>query len=410
MKENIRNYAKLVITKGINIQKDQILVINSSVEVFDFTREVVEIAYLNGASEVVVNWRDGITERLRFLYGKDDIFEVYPEWKKESLEYYRKKGAAFLSISSSDPELLKGVDTSKIAKDQKAKSIALKEYYENIMGNSNQWCVISVPTKTWAKAIFKDCSEDEAVSKLWEIILKIVRADKEDPIFEWEKHLKSLKNTMEFLNSKKFKLLKYKNSLGTNLTIELPKGHKWLGGGEDSKEGVHFIANIPTEEVFTLPYKTGVNGVVYSSKPLIHSGNIIDEFRLEFKDGKVIDYSAKQGEEILKEIFNTDENSKYLGEVALVPFDSPISNSNIIFYDTLFDENASCHLAIGSAYTVCLENAENLDEEELEKLGVNVSLNHIDFMIGTSDLEIIGVDESGNESYIMKDGNFVFNK
>lgn len=408
MNKKIENYAKLVIKKGINIQNNQTLVINSPVECSEFTRELVKEAYLNGAKEVVVHWNDEIIDKFRYLYGAEEIFEVFPEWKKESLEYYRKKGAAFLSVYAADPELLKDVDPQRVAKSHKARSTALREYYENVMGNSNQWCVVSAPTKAWAKAIFKGDEESVAVSKLWELILKIVRADKENPVFEWEKHLSNLKNTLGFLNEKKFKKLRYKNSLGTNLEIELPMNHKWLGGAEKSKEGVEFVANIPTEEVFTLPLKTGVNGVVYSSKPLIHGGNIIDEFMLEFKDGKVINFSAKKGENVLKELLDTDENARYLGEVALVQYDSPISNSKTIFFNTLYDENASCHLALGSAYPVCLEGADGLGKEELEKLGANVSLIHEDFMIGTFDLEIVGIDADGKESYIMKDGNFVF--
>lgn len=408
MKNKIENYAKLVIKKGINIQNNQILVINSPVECVEFTRLLVKEAYLLGAKEVVVHWNDEITEKYRYIYGAEEIFDSYPEWKKESLEYYRKKGAAFLSVYASDPQLLKDVEPQRIAKSAKAKSVALKKYYENVMGNSNQWCVVSVPTKAWAKAIFKDCDENLAISRLWTLILKIVRADKENPILEWEKHLLTLKNSVEFLNEKKFRKLRYRNSLGTNLEIELPINHKWLGGAEKSKVGVEFVANIPTEEVFTLPKKTGVNGVVYSSKPLIYGGNIIDNFMLEFKDGKVVNYQAKQGENVLKELLDTDENAKYLGEVALVQYDSPISNSNTVFFNTLFDENASCHLALGSAYPVCLEGAQDLGKEELEKLGVNVSLIHEDFMIGTSDLEIVGIDAEGKEVYIMKNGNFVF--
>lgn len=276
------------------------------------------------------------------------------------------------------------------------------------MGNSNQWCVISVPTKAWARRVFPELKEEFAIAEMWKLILKIVRADRENPILEWEKHLSMLKARMDYLNSKKFIKLIYRNSLGTNLEIELPEGHKWISGGEKSKSGVEFVANIPTEEIFTMPHRDGVNGVVVSSKPLIYGGSTINHFTLTFKDGKVVEYSAKVGEEILGKLLDIDENSRYLGEVALVEYDSPISKSEKVFYNTLYDENASCHLALGGAYPVCLENSENQSEEELKARGMNNSLIHEDFMIGTEDMEIVGVDLEGNETLVMKDGNFAF--
>lgn len=408
MERQIEKYVELIITKGINIQKGQILVISSPVETYDFTRKLVEKAYQLGASEVVIHWSDEVCGKYRYTYGADEIFDIFPEWQKESMEYYRKKGAAFLSVYAADPDILKEVDKTRVARFQKAKSLALKEYYENVMGNSNQWCVISVPTKAWARRVFPELKEEFAIAEMWKLILKIVRADRENPILEWEKHLSMLKARMDYLNSKKFIKLIYRNSLGTNLEIELPEGHKWISGGEKSKSGVEFVANIPTEEIFTMPHRDGVNGVVVSSKPLIYGGSTINHFTLTFKDGKVVEYSAKVGEEILGKLLDIDENSRYLGEVALVEYDSPISKSEKVFYNTLYDENASCHLALGGAYPVCLENSENQSEEELKARGMNNSLIHEDFMIGTEDMEIVGVDLEGNETLVMKDGNFAF--
>ncbi|MGY0393770.1 aminopeptidase [Fusobacterium sp.] len=408
MEKEIKNYVELIIRKGINIQKGQILVVNSPVETYDFTRQVVNEAYKQGAGEVVVHWNDEVCGKYRYLYGDNKIFDIFPEWQKESLEYYRKKGAAFLSIYANDPDILKDVDADRVARQQKAKSVALKEYYENVMGNSNQWSVVSVPTQAWANRVFPELKDEYAMSELWKLILNIVRADKENPILEWEKHLNNLKERTAFLNDKKFKKLIYKNSKGTNLEIELPENHKWISGGEESKSGVYFVANIPTEEIFTMPHREKVNGVVVSSKPLIYGGNTINQFRLKFVNGKVVEYSAEVGEEILGKLLNTDESSSYLGEVALVEYNSPISNSRKIFYNTLYDENASSHLALGGAYPVCIEGSENLSEEELKERGMNISLVHEDFMIGTEDMEIIGVDSQGNEITIMKDGNFAF--
>ena len=408
MERQIDKYVELVIQKGINIQKGQILVISSPVEVYDFTRKLVKQAYELGASEVVVHWNDEVVGKYKYVYGAEDIFDTFPEWQKESMEYYRKKGAAFLSVYATDPDILKEVDKTRVARFQKAKSLALKEYYENVMGNSNQWCVISVPTQAWAKRVFSELSTEVAISEMWKLILKIVRADKENPILEWENHLNTLKARMDYLNKKRFAKLIYRNSLGTNLEIGLPEGHKWISGGEKSKAGVEFVANIPTEEIFTMPHREKVNGVVVSSKPLIYGGSVIDKFTLTFKDGEVINYSAEVGEEILGKLLFMDENSKYLGEVALVEYDSPISKSERVFYNTLFDENASCHLAFGGAYPVCLENSEGQSEEGLKERGMNNSLTHEDFMIGTEDMEIVGIDSEGRETTIMKNGNFVF--
>lgn len=408
MEKHIENYVELVIKKGVNIQKGQILVINSPVETFDFTRSLTKKAYELGASEVVVHWSDEICGKYKYLYGEDEIFDIFPEWQKESLEYYRKKGAAFLSVYASDPDVLKDVNKDRVARFQRVKSIALKEYYNNLMGNYNQWSVVSVPTKAWATRVFPELKEEFAMEEMWKLILNIVRADKENPILEWEKHLSTLKARMEYLNSKKFEKLIYKNSLGTNLEIGLPEGHRWVGGGEEAKSGVYFVANMPTEEIFTMPHREKVNGTVISSKPFIYGGSVINHFSLTFKEGKVVEYSAKIGEENLGKLLDMDENSRYLGEVALVEYNSPISKSEKIFYNNLYDENASCHLALGGAYPVCLEGSENLSENELKAKGMNNSLIHEDFMIGTKDMEIIGVDSEGNETVIMKDGNFAF--
>jgi aminopeptidase len=406
--ELLEKYALLLVKTGINIQKNQILVVNCPIECASFARIVSKIAYAEGAREVVMNWRDELSSKIKFMLAPEEIFEEYPDWQRDFYLSNVRKGAAFLSISASDPELMKEVDSERMAKANKAASTAIKEYRERLMSNKNVWCVASIPTVSWAKKVFPELSEDEAVEKLWEAIFKTVRVDTEDPVASWGNHKDKLKKSMDFLNSNKFKYLQYKNSLGTDLKVELPEDHLWLGGSEYTPEGVEFIANMPTEEVFTLPKKTGVNGVVVSSKPLNYNGNLIEHFSLTFKDGKIVDFKAEKGYDTLKSLIETDEGSCYLGEVALVPHDSPISNSNILFYNTLFDENASCHLAIGKAYPVCIKNGENLSDEELAKLGVNDSLTHEDFMVGTEDLQIIGITEEGKEVSVFENGNFAF--
>ncbi len=406
-KKLLEKYARLIVKIGVNIQQGQTLVISSPIECASFTRIVSEIAYKEGAREVVLNWGDELTSKIKYLNAPEEVFDEFPQWKKEFYMSYVKDGAAFLSIHASDPELMKDVDSERISRANKASNIALKEFRERIMGNKNAWCVVSMPTKSWAKKVFPDLKEDEAVNNLWDAILRTVRVDEDDPITTWEEHKKNLQRRMDILNSNKFKYLNYKNSIGTDLKVELPKKHIWVGGSDYTPEGVEFIPNMPTEEIFTLPKKTGVNGTVVSSKPLNYNGELIEDFKFTFKDGRIVDYSAQKGYEALKNLIETDEGSCYLGEVALVPYDSPISNSNILFYNTLFDENASCHLAIGKAYPVCVENIENMKEQDLEKLGMNDSLVHEDFMIGTKDLEIIGVTSSGEEISIFKNGNFV---
>lgn len=403
-----KKYASLIVKEGINIQKNQILVINSPIECAEFTREISEIAYKEGAKDVVVVWNDELLAKIKYLNAPEEVFEEFPNWRKELFVSYAKDGAAFLSISASDPELMKEVKPERLMKANKAGSIALKDYRERLMSDKNVWCVVSVPTKAWSKKVFPNSNDKEAVEKLWSAIFNAVRADVDDPVASWEVHKNNLKKSMNFLNENNFKYLQYKNSLGTDLKIELPKNHLWLGGSSYTPENVEFIANIPTEEVFTLPKKTGVNGIVVSSKPLNYRGNLIEDFSITFKEGKIVDFTAKKGYESLKSLIDTDEGSKYLGEIALVPYDSPISNSNILFYNTLFDENASCHLAIGEAYPVCIKNGENMTKEELKSAGVNYSIEHVDFMIGTSDLSIIGTRENGEEVTVFNNGNFTF--
>jgi aminopeptidase len=407
-KNLLEKYATLIVKTGLNIQKGQTLVINSPIEGASFTRLIAQTAYQAGARDVVISWKDELFSKIRFINAPEEVFDEFPTWQKELYLSYVHQGAAFLSISASDPELMKDVNPERMVKAQKASTTSLKEYRERLMSNKNTWCVVSIPTSSWAKKVFPDLSEAEAVERLWEEIFKAVRVDTDDAVTAWEQHKAKLKTSMDFLNSNEFKSLHFKNSLGTDLIVELPENHIWLGGSEYTPDGIEFIANMPTEEVFTLPKKTGVNGTVVSSLPLNYNGNLIEQFSLTFKAGKIVDFNAKKGYEILKNLIETDEGSHYLGEVALVPYDSPISRTKTLFFNTLFDENASCHLAIGKAYPVCIKDSENLEKEQLEKLEVNDSLVHEDFMIGTEDLEIIGITSEGKEIPVFKAGNFAF--
>lgn len=404
--EMLKKYAELIIKTGINLQDKQQLLINSPIECADFARIIAEKAYETGAINVIVDYNDEELSLIKYNKAPMESFEKEPKHASLSREQLIKEKTAFVSISARDPELLSGVDPNKISTLAKTTSRTMKDVSAAMMSNEVQWCVVSIPTKGWARKVFPDLPETEAVENLWDSIFSIVRADKESPISAWDQHLTNLKNRKDYLNEKNFKYLYYKSE-GTDLTIELPEGHLWLSGEEYSKDGVKFVANIPTEEVFTLPKKDGVNGYVTSKKPLNYGGNVIDNFKLTFKGGKIVDFTAEKGEEILRGLLDTDEGARYLGEVALVGHNSPISNSGLIFFNTLFDENASCHLAFGKAYPSCLKDSENMSEKELVENGANDSLTHVDFMIGSAELEIIGETVDGEKIPVFKNGDWV---
>lgn len=404
----LEKYAELLVRTGINIQKGQLLVVTTPIECADFARIVTEKAYDSGAKEVIVRWMDELSDKIRFERAADEVFEEVPEWIVPYLEGYANKGAAFLRIAASDPELMKDVDPKRISLQNKTMSTALQAYRSRLMSNKNVWCVASIPTEAWAKKVFPEKTPEEATKLLWDAIFKSVRVDEEDPVKAWEEHQANLNERLDFLNGHSFKKLKYKSGIGTDVEVELPEAHIWFGGGDDSEDGYRFVANMPTEEVFTLPHSQGVNGKIVSSMPLNYNGNLIDSFSLTFKDGLVVDFEAETGYDTLKELLDTDEGAKRLGEVALVPYDSPISNQKILFYNTLFDENASCHFALGKAYPICVKGSEDMDAEALEAAGANESLTHVDFMVGTSDLEITGVKADGTEVKIFEKGNFAF--
>ena len=401
-------YASLAVNIGVNIQKDNILVISSPIETAEFARLITEEAYKSGAKDVIVHYGDQKLTKIKLENSSLETISNIPEWQAESYNYYARQEACFISISASDPDGLKGVPVEKIGASQKARTSALKEYFDNSMSNKCRWCVLSVPTLSWAKKVFPKVSDDEAMESLWDVIFKTVRVDTENPVNAWKKHNAYLEEKIKFMNNNNFKSVHLKSANGTDLNIELPEGHIWAGGSEGDVNGIPFNANIPTEEVFTLPKKTGVNGIVYSSKPLSYGGNLIDNFSITFKDGKAIDFTAETGYDVLKQMIESDEGAKYLGEVAFVPYNSPISNSKLIFFNTLFDENAACHLAFGRAYESCVKDADKYSEEELEKIGVNNSVIHVDFMIGTSELEITGINKNGEAIQIFSNGNWAF--
>lgn len=405
--KNLEKYAELAVKVGVNIQKDQTLVINAPTNNMEFVRLVARKAYEAGAKNVHVEWNDEELSLLKYTLAPDKAFTEFPLWKAKGFEELAENGAAFMSIVASNPDLLKDVDPSRIANANKTKGKAMEKYRNYIQADKVSWCVIAAPTKEWADKVFPNSSAQERVSNLWDSIFMATRADLDDPVAAWRDHNETLLNKVNYLNNKKYTKLHYK-APGTDLTIELPEKHLWVGGGGPNEQGITFVANMPTEEVFTLPKKDGVNGVVSSTKPLNYSGNVIDNFSLTFKDGKIIDFTAEAGYETLKGLIETDEGSQFLGEVALVPHDSPISNSDLIFYNTLFDENASSHLAIGSAYSFNLEGGKVMSKEELHANGANTSITHVDFMIGSADMNIDGETADGKLEPLFRDGNWAF--
>ena len=406
MEEKLQEYARLLVRVGLNVQRGQTLVISSPVECAYFARLCAAEAYAVGCKEVVMNWHDDALGRMKYLYADDAVFDDVPLWRRHFFNDYAQEGAAYLAISASDPENLKGVDGSRIIRAQQASGKALKEFDRLQMCSGFPWCIASIPIPSWAKTVFPEDGEERAMERLWDAIFRAVRISGDGKAVEkWQAHLKTLHARMEKLNALKFKSLHYTNALGTDLTVELPEGHIWEAGNDVTLSGQEYIANIPTEELFTSPLKTGVNGVVYASLPLVHDGNIIDGFHFVVKDGKIVEARARQGEETLQAAIAVDEGASYFGEVALVPYDSPISNQKILFYNTLFDENAACHIAFGEAYP-CLEGGQKMTKEELKARGLNDSITHVDFMVGTPDLRIVGTTHDGREIPVFENGNF----
>ncbi|WP_422122647.1 aminopeptidase [Planococcus sp. X10-3] len=407
LNDKLKRYAELAVKVGVNIQPNQKLYIAASIETAPFVRLIVKEAYETGAKQVFVDWNDDEVSRMRFEMAPEDSFSEFPSWKVQEREQLAEQGAAFMSIVSQSPDLLKGIDSKRIAASQKATGQALNKYRQYVQSDKISWTVLAAPSKAWAAKVFPDVPEEQQVDTLWAAILKAVRADLEEPIEAWKKHDELLHTKVDYLNGKKYAKLHY-TSPDTDLEVALPKGHLWCGAGSNNEKGDAFMANLPTEEVFTVPQKDGVNGYVSSTKPLSYGGNIIDEFKVTFKNGRITDITAKQGEDVLKQLVETDEGSHFLGEVALVPHQSPISASNILFYNTLFDENASNHFAIGSAYSFCLEGGKKMDTVQLLKHGLNQSITHVDFMVGSEKMDIDGVLEDGTREPIFRNGNWAF--
>ncbi|HCY1006508.1 TPA: aminopeptidase [Staphylococcus aureus] len=407
-KEKLQQYAELLVKVGMNVQPKQPVFIRSSVETLELTHLIVEEAYHCGASDLRVVYSDPTLKRLKFENESVEHFANHEikSYDVEARMDYVKRGAANLALISEDPDLMDGIDSQKLQAFQQQNARAFKGYMESVQKNQFPWVVAAFPSKAWAKSVYPELSVEEAYIKFIDEVFDIVRIDGNDPVENWRQHIANLSVYAQKLQQKNYHALHYVSE-GTDLTVGLAKNHIW----EDATSYVNgkeqaFIANIPTEEVFTAPDRNRVDGYVTNKLPLSYNGTIIDQFKLMFKDGEIIDFSAEKGEAVLKDLINTDEGSRRLGEVALVPDDSPISNRNTIFYNTLFDENAACHLAIGSAYAFNIQGGTEMTVEEKIASGLNDSNVHVDFMIGSSDLTIYGIFEDGSKELVFENGNW----
>lgn len=404
--ENLKKYADLLVATGINVSKDHTVVLSIDVDQAPLARLISEAAYERGAKKVIVNWADDGLTRLDYQHQDIETLKDVPEYKIAEMDYIIEEGASRISVRSSDPDALAGLDSDKIAESQKARSAAMRPMMEATQANKISWLVASAAGEEWAKKVFPDLeTTEEQVDALWNAIFESVHLYEEDPIAYWENKVDTLQTKADELNKEAFTALHYK-APGTDLTVGLPKGHRWEGAGSTNARGEIFVANMPTEEVFSAPDANRVDGVVVSTKPLSYAGSIIEGMEFHFKDGKVTKVTADKGEEVIKKLIEQDDGASRLGEVALVPDESPISQSGLTFFNTLFDENASNHLALGSAYAFSLEGGTEMTREELNEAGLNESNTHVDFMIGSDQMDIDGIKEDGSSVPVFRNGTW----
>lgn len=407
-------FAELIVKIGINIQPGQKLVVNGKnftrgvpLEAAPLMRRVVHHAYKAGARYVDVIWDDPELTIERLAYAPKDSFEEFPTWRTRAMEEYLKAGNALMTVYANDPDRYAAYDADTLNVLQHTMEKHLQPAMEQLMLNTFNWCLIAIPVPGWATKLFPNLGTEEAVDKLWETIFTLCRLDQKDPVKAWEDHIHNLHSRGRFLTERKYRALKYTGP-GTDFTIGLPEGHIWESARITSTRGVPYVANLPTEEVFSMPHKDRADGTVTATLPLIHAGTIIEDFSLTFKDGRAVDFKAKKGAESLKGLLDTDEGARHLGEVALVPDSSPISQSRMMFYNTLFDENAACHIALGRAYRSTMKGGEQMTAEEFAAAGGNDSLVHEDFMIGSGKLDIDGLTKGGKAEPIMRNGEWAF--
>ena len=412
--ELLKKYAEAIVKVGLNLRAGQRLIITNAAARGvppagrELVHEVTKAAYAAGARYVEAIWGDEEMLRIRLQNAPADSFEEYPKHIVNAVLGMIKNGDALLSIYANDPDALKGLDPERVSAMQKVHLQNNQEVSANISRNAVNWCVVAAACPTWAAKIFPDLTQEEAEAKLWKAIFETTRVMGPDPVAAWQEHIQNLIKRAKYMQAKKYSSLHYKGP-GTDFTLGLPQGHRWIAARMPAENGVDFTANMPTEEIFTLPDRTRAEGTVAATFPLSYGGSLIEDFSLTFKEGRIIKVSAKKNEAILQKLVNTDEGSTRLGEVALVPASSPIATRGHLFYNTLFDENASCHIAIGRAYRFTLTGGEELTDEEFIAAGGNISLTHVDFMIGSPQIDIDGVREDGTREPVMRQGEWAFN-
>lgn len=400
-------YAELALNVGLNLQPGQRLLIRSPLLAAPLTRLITRRAYQLGAPYVDVHWRDEQLGLIRHQHAPQGTFEEFPAYQAEGRIKHVKDGGASLYISGDDPDLLSGQDPDDLATVEKTFYKHMEGYYDLLHKNIFNWSIISYPTPAWSKKVFADIPTPEDEERLWGAIFQVCRINEPDPTAAWETHIANLKARASYLTGKQYAALHF-HGPGTDLTIGLAEGHLWDGGGEKTRSGIFFTPNLPTEEIFTLPHRQHIDGQVTASMPLSNSGALIEDFSLNFENGRVTQVNARKGEEVLGKLIAIDEGMTSLGEVALVPNSSPISRLGILFYNTLFDENAASHIALGDGLKFCLQDAESLSEKEYVARGGNKSLDHIDFMIGNSQMDVDGTSQDGSREPVMRAGEWAF--
>ena len=402
----LREYAKLIVRCGVNVQKGQEVLVYADLDQPEFVKLVVEEAYKAKAKKVIVEWNYQPLSKIHVRYQSVTTMGTVTEYQKARQQHYCDTLPARIHLISEDPDGLKGMNMAKVAKARKMSYPILKPYADAREGKQ-QWCIAAVPGAAWAKKVFPGMRTSVAMEKLWEAILFTSRVT-DDPIAQWEKHNKNLHDRCQYLNSLGIDKLHFTADNGTDLTVGMIPEAVFCGGGETSRQGIYFNPNIPTEECFISPKRGEAEGIVYSTKPLSYQGQLIDNFSIRFENGKAVEVKAEQGEKLLKEMVSMDEGAGMLGEGALIPYLSPICQSGVLFYNTLFDENASCHLALGMGFNECLKGFEKMTPAERKACGVNDSMIHVDFMIGTADMDIVGITKTGERVQIFKNGNWAF--
>ena len=412
---NLEKYAEVIIKVGLNLQHGQRLIIGAPffgidgtpLEAYPLVRQIVKAAYQAGAPYVAVNWDDEELQRIRVQHAALDTMSEFATWKNEVAINYIDNGDAILAVVAQNPDLLGGLDPEKVQAKQQTEAQHFHDLFSKMAAGTTNWLAVGASLTSWAAKIFPDVSPDDAKLRLWDTIFEACRIHYDAPVTEWERHIAELANRSDYLNSKKYSALKYA-APGTDLTVGLPGGHIWHSGSLTAQSGVTFVANIPTEEVFTMPHKDRIDGVVAATKPLSYGGSLIENFSLKFSAGRVVEATAKSGQSALDNLLNTDDTSRLLGEVALVPHSSPISQSGLLFYNGLFDENASNHLALGNAYRFSIESGEGMTADAFAAAGGNESMTHADFMIGSGAMNVDGISADGTAEPVMRNGEWAF--